>query len=580
MSTGPFLADTEQQLDSMLAHITRARATHRTFAAELDLVDEPGAVTLDYDETRAPRAQLQLQCVLPATKAELDRLDPRQGVRVELDLGYVRPDGSEDVATVADMGLRRVVVDYAAQTMTLTVQGDEAMLVDASPVAVGKLDNVASHALGAQTLLNQAINPPPDWVQTGSVGGAVTVDPVSDRWATAQDLADAVGSALYDDGLRTWHWEPVPVLAGTPDVTLATGPEGLVLAPEATLARDAWFNYVQLRYTWRNSSGADQVVTATAYVASGPFAINGDAGKRILLDERRVPTTQARANAAAQSVLRRQLSKSRSFTFEAIAAYWVRPGMTAAVTLPGGGQELHLVSRVAFRPLAGTMTVDTRLPEDYTLATTTPPPAIPTDPPPAPTADPPPPVRTTFVSEWVASASQAYRSNGQKNTVLPDRVAQGYNPGSVNGNQLSLILFTAANSTPAPGKRGETGKTIAQALPAGAQVQRVQVELVPTHTYQSSGGTLRVGWTSDQAAIPATFKSAFVRTNQSGCKVGTPRWVDLTSTELAGALEGGKPLGVTMGPGIGTSTLYYVLVAGATYATASWRPRVRITYTK
>lgn len=577
MSTAPYLADTEAELDRMRDHVTRARATHSTFAADLDLVDSPSAVRLSWDETRAPRVQGNLVCVLPETQDELDRLDPTTGVRVELDLGYTRQDGTEDVATVADLGLRRVTVDYAANTMTLVVASDEALVVDAAAAAVAKVDT-ATHAAGIQQLLNQAINPDPDLVASVT-GGAVVVDPVTDRWSTVQDLADRLEAAIFDDGLRTWYLRPTPTLATTPDAVLRTGPGGTVLEPEAELARDAWFNYVQLRYRWRNASGADQVVSATAYVTTGPRAITGDAGKRIMLDERTVPTTQAQANAAARAILGRQVSRSRSFSFRAIAAYWLRPGMTVQVTLPGGRPELHLVSSVSFEPLGGTMTVGTRLPDTVaTFATTTPAPAIPTDPTPPPTADPTPPARLRYVTEWLASDSRAFRSNGQPNSVLTDRVAQGYNPGSVNGNQQSLVLFAAANSTPMPGQRGETGKTIAQAL-AGASNVRVQVQLTPTHFWSSQGGTLRVGW-AHIGAMPSTFTGAKVRTNQTGCKERTARLVDLTSSELSSGLLAGKNLAVTLGPGLGTDTTYYALVAGHTYATASWRPRVRITYYK
>jgi hypothetical protein len=579
VSAAPFLEDTPELLDAMLDHIVRARATHPTFAAELDLVDEQGAVRFDYDETRAPRLQGTLVCVMPATQAEVDRLDPRMGVRVELDCGYLRQGGTEDVATIMDVGLRRVRLNYADNTMTLTVAGDEAMVADAAASATSKV-NTATHAAGIQQLLGEAIAPAP--VLSASVtGGAVTVDPVPDRWTAIQDLADRLEAAVYDDGLRNWFLKPVPTLASTPDLELRTGEGGTVLVPEAELSREAWWNYVQLVYKWRNSSGAEQQLTSTAYVSAGPYAISGDAGKRILLDERRVQTTQAVANAASAAVLRRQLTRSRSFTFQAIAAYWVRPGMTARVTLPGGKAELHLVSRVTFTPLAGTMTVDTRLPDppaDQVISTSTPPPAVPTDPSPAPTPDPTPPAKVKYVSEWVASASQAYRSNGQKNTVIPDRMAQGYNPGSVNGNQQSLAVFTSANSTPAPGATGETGKTISQAL-TGATIARVQVQLVPTHFWSSQGGTLRVGWAS-VTSIPATFTGAAVKVNLTNCRENTARWADLTSSQLATELAAGRCRAITIGPGIGTSTTYYALVAGATFATAAWRPRLRITYYK
>ena len=51
-----------------------------------------------------------------------------------------------------------------------------------------------------------------------------------------------------------------------------------------------------------------------------------------------------------------------------VAAYWVRPGMTARVPCPWGTPELHLVAAVEFDLAAGTMTTTTRLPDGtYTI---------------------------------------------------------------------------------------------------------------------------------------------------------------------------------------------------------------------
>ena len=578
--TAPYQADTEALLAlDVVGHIVRARATHSTFSTDLALVDSPSAVSLDFDETRSPRVQARVECVLPETWDDLERLDPLAGVRVELDVGYRRPGGDQDVATIVDLGLRRRNVDWASGTVTLTLASDEALVNDASPVAVGSL-SAASTAAGVQTLLEQAISPAPNYTATVAGDAAVSVEAVTDRWGTMQDLADRRELALFDDGLRNWFLRPVPVLAGAPAATLAVGKGGTVLAPEADLARDDWFNYVCLRYRWRNTAGADQVVTATAYTSSGLYAITGDAGKRILLDERNVPTKQLDANAAARAVLARQLSRARSFTFSAIAAYWLRPGSTVRVTLPGGKPESHLVSRVAFSPIAGTMTVSTRLPDQTsaTIATTTPPPVIPNDPPPPPVVDPLPPAKVQYVSEWVASSSETYRSSGVKRTDLADRIGQGYNPGSINGNQAGVILFTAANSTPAAGKRGETGKSITTAL-AGATVQNVKVYLWATHWWKSAGGIARVGWAALTSA-PSTWKGGKVRKAESDWARNSGRWVDLTSSELAAGLTNGTVRARTVGPGLGTDTTYYGLFAGAAHPTAAYRPRLRITYSK
>jgi len=565
--TDLYASDTPELLAGPHGQVLRARADHPDFDAPIELDLE--AATISLDEQRAPRVTAQLTVTTP-TAAELDLLDPRTGVRVVLEAGYVRPGGAEDVAPVFDLGLRKVRSSRPGDTTTLELASDEALVVDASP-AVAATANSSSTTGAIVALIRQAISPYPRTVVTSSTGPAVNVT-VPDRWAAVADLADRIGARVYDDGTRTWRITPDTVVTD-PVHDLTVGAGGTITASSDSTDRDSWFNYIKHRYRWRAAgASADSEVVATAYVKAGPYAVDGQAGKRISLDERSTPTTQADANAAAAAVLGRQLTRSRELPLSAIAAWWLRPGDTVRVTRAvDAPASTEVVSSLVFRMPGGLMDVTTRLldpPGSNVIDTTTP---VPTSGATVPVADPPPPAKQTYRSSWQANGSATYKGSGAKRTDLTDEVAQGYY-GSTNGNQSALLTFTAANST-----GDETGVTISSAL-AGATVSRVEVWLYATHWFSYAGGTARIGY-ANATAVPSTFSSAKPYVSASGWKRDTGRWVTITSAALAKALVAGTCRALTVGPGIGTSSTYYGRFVSAT-GTSSRRPTIRITYSK
>lgn len=552
--TAPFLADTPTILRQSHGQVARVTATHPSFTQmPLDVTE----ATLTFDEERAPRATSSITCALVDEPA---LLDPLAGVRVRIEAGYLRPGGTEDVHTLADLGLRNRSRSDPNRTLRLDCAGDEARVVDAAGTASGTVTS-ATHSGAIIAIINEALSPAPR-VTVSLTGGAVTVDEFSDRWSALDDIADRVGADVYDTGLRDWVIEARPVVADTPEHTLTVGEDGTVLESDATVSRDSWANYVFLRYRWTDASDVDHEVRATAYVASGPYAVTGPAGKRIFIDEREVATTQAQANAAAAAVLSRFISRSQSFTLRAVAAYWLRPGMTVSVTLPGRAQESHLIKRISFDLLEGTMQLETRLPETFTIATTT---STGT-----PDPDPAPPAAQSYTSRWVASSSRTYKGDGTENSFLVPDIAQGYF-GATNGNQRSIVVFAGANST-----GDETAKTITQAL-TGATVSAVRLTVYCEHTYSFAGGTARVGFYNG-TSVPATFTGGSPYVSVAGWKKGSPRTVTITSSALIAALLAGTCRGVTFGPGVGSDQNYYMRFAGAT--ASSNKPVIEIDYAK
>lgn len=561
--TTPWREDSDALIRQAFTPIVRAAGV-TTAAGTFDLELEPGSV-ITWDEERAPRVTAQLVCRAPAALAQITALDPRAGARVRIDAGYLRAGGVEDVWPLADLGVRSA--EWAtdrSDVLNLDCAGDESLVIDAAP-AVGETVSTTTTAGGAAQLLAATISPAPT-LAVYAPGPAVSMTPITDRFSALRDMAERGGLAIYDAGLRSWVCEARPMVAGDPSVTLSVGATGVAERIVDRSSRDDWYNYVLYRHQWRDAGGVEQVVTATAYVSSGLYAITGAAAKRIYQEDRDTPTTQAAANAAASDVLTRLVTRGRGVTVVAPCAWWVRPGHTATVIRPRSATpEAHLIGSVSFDLAEHRMTVGTRVPVSYTAATTTPP-SLPATP------DPVPPARTTYVTVWTANAGATYRGDGTKRNDTTN-LAQGYYD-STNGNQQAVALFTAANSTPEPGYTGETGKTLADAL-AGATVVKVEEWVYFEHWNYTSGGTARIGRYAG-AAVPATYTGAAPTITSPGWPRQAGRWIDVTAATDLAQLAAGN-VGLSLGPGIGTDKTYYGRAHGHT---DPHPPRRRITYNK
>ena len=360
MSAAPYNEDTPALLTRSLGQVVRAWLLPADSTPPIPL--ELERCVFGWDEGRAPRCTASLTARVPTDQSVLDLFDPRLGARVAIHAGYVRPGGTQDVQPVADLGLRSRLVTRPDNSLDLTAAGDEALVIDGSPVD-GWTYSGASHTDVMTTLLRGVI-PATDLTVTGPTGAALTVADLTDVWATVDDLADRINADVYDDGTRAWQICPRPTLAGTPAHTLTVGQDGTLITSSSGLDRVGWFNAVMLRYRWRDGDDVDQEVTSTRLVTAGPYAYTGPSGRRTYTEDRAVPTNQSSADAAADAILTRFLSRARSYQLRALAAYWLRPGMTITVQLPLGDPESHLVSSVTFDGVAGTMDVKTRLPDN------------------------------------------------------------------------------------------------------------------------------------------------------------------------------------------------------------------------
>jgi len=363
----PWSAYTPDLLTRSLTHITRAYLeVPGDEPLFLDLLEEG---TISWDETRSPRVQASLTCKIPQDQALLDRLDPRTGVRLFIEAGYLQPSRVEDVQPLADLVLRTRTVTRPDDTMILEATSDESILIDVGPSNNGSV-TASTTTAAMTTIIGQAFHPDPTITITSPVGPAVSAMKFEDRWDVLVDLADQISARVYDNGLRKWFIEPMPVIT-VPALYLSVGENGTIISSDTGLTRDEGFaNYVWLQYKWDTVTGEDtvsHVINSTRKITSGPYSVT-ESGSKILKFEREVGTTQAKADKAAEALVKRTVTRGRSFSLDAISAYWLRPGHTIQVQLPLGGPENHLVTAVDFDLRDGTMHVTTRLPDgDYTI---------------------------------------------------------------------------------------------------------------------------------------------------------------------------------------------------------------------
>lgn len=359
MTTDPYTGDTPDLLTRSLTHTMAARCVlpdGETFRLDVE------RARVGFDSTRAPRVIASLSCRVPTDDAQLSRIDPRTGARIEIDAGYIRPGGLRDIHPLVDLGLRRRPVARPDDTMELEAHSDEALVIDDAPRLGGAFTR--STTTGAITaMLTDVFGMGLTPTVTSTTGPAVTQGPYEDRWDLVLDLADRIGARVYDDGMRGWWIAPAPVLT-TPTLLLQVGQYGTVPSSDSELSRDdEWANQVFLRYRWRDTSDVEHTISATRRITTGPYAaVAGNIKSRLI--ERAVSTTQAEANAAAASLVARTVTRGASLTLRAISAYWLRPGHTVTVQLPTGLAQDHLVESVEFDLLDGSMDVTTRLPDN------------------------------------------------------------------------------------------------------------------------------------------------------------------------------------------------------------------------
>lgn len=379
--TGPYRAEIVELIAEPIRHEVTVTAEPRTGSAfELDVDTDSADLSITFSEDWAPFAQVSATAAIPEA-AQLDRLDARTGCRITIGAGYVYADGTREVFPLADVGLRTRPVKRPSNTLGITASSNEARAQDYRFAWNPSMDragvNEAARALfdtafgiGQYTLVSDL----PAKAEAASLA-EYDVKLADDLWSGLDDLAGRTGTRIYCDEAGIWRITERRSAAGTIAHELADGAHGTLIESDADLSREGWYNSVVLVYRWTeelpdgtNTDGTPKtkdkayIRYGRASVKTGEFDVSA-IGRKTYFEEfegRRI--SEATANKVAAAKLRNLVTRGRSYNVTAVAAYWLRPGMTVSLKLPTGEPDRHLIQSITFRPLEGTMQITTRQP--------------------------------------------------------------------------------------------------------------------------------------------------------------------------------------------------------------------------
>lgn len=337
---------------------------------ELDFV--PDSLQVTFSEDWAPYAQVDVSVPADGDGEALGLLDPRKNCRLSVSAGYVYPDGHKDLLPLADVALRERPVVRPADLVNLKAASDEARAQDYRLMWNGAFPRTGINEAVAW-LLGFALAPAVPVIRSdyGARALAAGLDEIEaaigdDVWAVLDDVAARTGVRIWCDETNVWRISARPESAGYTSLELTVGTEGTIITSESGLSRETWYNAAVLAYRWTDAANVEHIRYGRAQSMTGPYSVP-EVGAKVYHEEITRPVSQAAANRAAESRLRNLLTRGRSLSLTAGAAYWVRPGMTAKVTLPTGEPEKHLVQSVTFRPHLGLMDLVTRQPHNTTI---------------------------------------------------------------------------------------------------------------------------------------------------------------------------------------------------------------------
>lgn len=369
--TAPFLPRAAQDVTQSLEHqqlVMVKPVAGPAFPLEVEDLE------FGFSEDWAPHVEVSVKAKVPEDVAQLDALDPRAGCRLLVSAGYIYGDRTEDVHQLADVALQTRDVSRPDNRLSLSGVSGEAQLQDYltlwnPSIPQGGLNEAMDWILsfGLQPKVPRIKTTLPAGYGKANLAG-IEAPIGTNYWNVAEDAAQRTDAWVYCDGADTWQITAKPTVAATPALSLVVGENGTIITSQATLDRGAWANALCITYSWSDADNNQHTVYGRAVTTAGPYSVT-TVGYRTEHVQREIPVTQAQADTAAAGMLRNLVSRGRGLTLEALAAYWLRPGMTVSVTLPTGAPELHLVQSVRFRPGQGTMTVSTRQPVNITITT-------------------------------------------------------------------------------------------------------------------------------------------------------------------------------------------------------------------
>ena len=377
---GAYLSAAYAALAGPVQFVTAARVVTVTGALLATLDVKGGTLTLD--EEWSPYAQASLSAVDPNVV-----IDSRLGHRLQLDLGYVYPNGLTDAPQVANLSItsaRRTVTARGVQLLEIAAQSDEALVLKSAQWAlVDLVDTFGSHGAAISDCLVRALSP---YVPT--IAGVLTSTSASmtnyrtrigdDWWPHIKAIADMGNGVVYCDENRTWrvgtyktddspNTDGYVATADVPDSWPIALDAGLTLPivteSELDNSRNDWANAVIIEHNWVDAAtSVPQRSARIATVTTGPNAV-GTVGYRVYKEQRTTPITLAENDAECASLLYRTSRRGARRTITARAAYWFRPRDLRRFYLAGTDTYAR-ITRVAFAlDGSGLMTLTTRTPQ-------------------------------------------------------------------------------------------------------------------------------------------------------------------------------------------------------------------------
>lgn len=355
----------EERLRHPIQHLYKVTVYPSSGASfELAVEDE---LSVAFSLAWSPYAQASLTVKTPRTSSERFKLDGRLRTYVGIELGYALDGATTDMNEAVRLRIQDVDEDVLAGTMKLTLQGREmeaqgADWVEGWNAAFPKtgvreaIEWILERSQnGAPTLTGTGLGHRPDLVANYSASNG------TDLWSIASAIASSAGLKLWHDGGSTWKLLPRYNTTGETYATmLRTGKTGTITSLSRSLSRTPWVNRVILNY--------DDVMTqGYASIQYGTYGWVG-VGFKSYTQSVKGWIDKASADAAARALLATLAARGSTYTIQAAAAYWVRPGMTVPVKTGRGPYEKQIVESVTFTPLSGLMTIATIKNEDVVIA--------------------------------------------------------------------------------------------------------------------------------------------------------------------------------------------------------------------
>jgi hypothetical protein len=325
-----------------------------------------GSVTLD--QTAATRGRLDLGILddgtLDLVPTDAASLLAPYGNELQIHRGILFPDGVTELVSLGVFRIDDTQVDDTADSLAVRIAGLDrsARIIDArfeEPYQIAQGTNYTTAI--RETLQAAWPDIPLDLTATTRTTPQLIAEEGDDRWAFCQDMAAALGMALYFDGDGTAVTRPVAAIGGTPAATLAEGEGGVLIQASRRWTRQGSYNRVIA--TGENTGEAapargvatdDNPLSPTYYY--GPF------GKVPRFYSSQFITTDDQASDAAAGFLSRELGTTQSVDFGAFVNPALEPDDIVRVTRARAGiNEDHIIDSLTI-PLAvdGTMTGQTR----------------------------------------------------------------------------------------------------------------------------------------------------------------------------------------------------------------------------